>query len=244
MPNPIRFFSAAAVLALVAGTVPAAAQTDTIRAGAPGHDSFELPVGVDSTDAFMVRDGARMKMMTYVETISETPEGYLIVGENVRPDGVRMTLDSVVVARATLAPLQHSDVTPAGRMQVTYADGRMSGASVDTAGRESPLDTAVVPGAFDYSMARLVINRLPLRAGYAGVLLTHDVKRGTVPIGFRVVAEEPVTVGGRTADAWKVEMDYGTHTAERWIDRETGADLRTRVVVGGREIVVEPSGTG
>lgn len=220
--------------------VPLAAQADTLRAGAPGL-ALTLPVGVDSTDTFMRRDTALVKVMTYVETVTETPDGYLIVGENVRPNGARVTLDSVAVARGTLAPLWHSDVTPAGRMRVTYGGGVMTGTSADTAGRETAAEAAVAPGAFDYSMAHLIVNQLPLRPGYAGVLLTHDVKRGSMPVGVRVVGEEPVTVGGRTADAWKVEIDYGSFKAERWIDRKTRRDLRTRVVAGGREMIVEPS---
>jgi hypothetical protein len=37
-------------------------------------------------------------------------------------------------------------------------------------------------------------------------------------------------------------MNYGAFTAERWIDRVTREDLRTLVVVNGREMLVEPSG--
>jgi hypothetical protein len=241
-----RWYSpiALALVGILAVSAQAAGQTDTVRAGGSGYQSLELPLGIDSTHAFMVRDSTRVKVMTYVETISETPEGYLIVGENIRPDGASVTLDSVAVARGTLAPFWHSDVTPTGRMRVTYDGGTMRGTAVDTAGGESAVEAPVAPGAFDYSIGRLIINQLPLAPGYGGVLLTHDVKRGAIPVGFRVVGEESVTVGGRTADAWKVEMDYGTFKAERWIDRETKADLRTRVVAGGREMIVEPAGAG
>ena len=237
-----RFTGFAAAALVLASATTAVAQADTVRAGGPGVHAFELVLGVDSTSVYMLRDTARMKLMTYIETVSETPDGYLIVGENIRPDGARATLDSVAVSRGTLAPRWHSDITPAGSMRVTYDGGRMTGTSVDTAGVETPVDAAVAPGAFDYSMARLVVNRLPLADGYRTVLLTHDVKRGTIPVGIHVVGQETVTVGGRTAEAWKVEMDYGTFTAERWIDRATLVDLRTRVEVGGRTMVVEPAG--
>jgi hypothetical protein len=223
------------------GAVPAMAQADTVRAGAHGSDSLQLVPGVDSTDTFIVRDTARVRIMTYVETVSETPEGYLIVGANVTPGGATVSLDSVLVERGTLAPRWHSDLTPAGRSRVSYVGDRMAGTAVDTAGAESSMEAAVAAGAFDYSMARLVINQLPLTLGYEGVLLTHDIRRGTIPVAFQVVGEETVTVGGRAADAWKVEMNYGAFTAERWIDRVTREDLRTRVVVNGREMLVEPS---
>ena len=231
-----------AALAAGFGAGPAMAQADTVRAGAQGQDSLRLVVGVDSTDTFIVRDTARVRIMTYVESVSETAEGYLIVGENVTPAGATVSLDSVLVARGTLAPRWHSDLTPAGRSRVSYAGTRMLGTAIDTAGVDSPMDAAVAAGAFDYSMARLVINQLPLTVGYEGVLLTHDIRRGTIPVAFRVVGAETVTVAGRAADAWKVEMNYGAFTAERWIDRATREDLRTRVVVNGREMLVEPSG--
>ncbi len=244
--------SLAVVLIVVVPAAPLEAQTaaqppastDTVRAGAPGYDSFVLEPSVDSTDTYMVRDGQHVKLMTYVETITETPNGYLIVGENVRPDGRSFTVDSVLVARGTLAPIRHSDMTPLGRTSVRYEGDDMTGTATDTTGAESPLAMDVAAGAFDYSMARMIINLLPLRTGYAGVLLTHDIKRGGIAVPFRVVAEEQVTVGGKTAAAWKVEMNYGSFMAERWIDRATRKDLRTRVVANGREMLVEPSSAG
>lgn len=242
------------ILAVATSVVPAvavAAQSaapwnlaDTVRAGARGYDGFTLRPGVDSTDTFMIREGQRAKLMTYVETITETPDGYLIVGENVRPDGRSFTVDSVLVARGTLAPIRHSDMTPVGRTSVRYEGDDMTGTATDTTGAESPLAMDVAAGAFDYSMARMIINLLPLRTGYAAVLLTHDIKRGGIAVPFRVVAEEQVTVSGKTAAAWKVEMNYGAFTAERWIDRATRKDLRTRVVANGREMLVEPSSAG
>ena len=53
-----------------------------------------------------------------------------------------LTLDSVVVARGTLAPLSHTDTTPTGRTLVRFAGGRMRG-TADSSGRTTAIDRAV-----------------------------------------------------------------------------------------------------
>lgn len=217
---------------------PAAAPGDTIRVGTLG--SIELHPGADSTMTYAVRDGERRPMMLYVETVSDVPEGHLIVGENIRPDGRSVTLDSVVVARGTLAPLRHSDVTPSGRTEVRLEGGRVIGTAVDTLGQATAIDAPATPGAFDYSMTGMILGHLPLRSGYAAVVLTHDIKRGMIPLTVRVLGEEEITAGGRSAKAWKLEVDYGTFKATRWIGHESRKELRTVVNFNGNEIVVEP----
>ena len=228
----------AAGIALVAVVSAGHAQVDTVRAD--GAVRLQLAVGVDSSHTYAVRGEERRRIMTYVETISEVPEGYLVVGENVRPDGQSFSVDSVIVARGSLAPLWHSDHSPAGHMDVRYDGGRLTGTS-DSAGTAAPVDVAVQPGAFDYSMARMVVNQLPLRAGYAGVIVAHDIRRGAVPLPFQVLGEEAVTVAGRTAQAWKVEVDLGRARAIRWIDQSTREDLRMVVTFPGGQMVAEPN---
>jgi hypothetical protein len=211
---------------------------DTIRAGGPVP--LRLEIGADTSHTYAVRGDDRRKIMTYVETVSEVPQGFLIVGENVRPDGQAFSVDSVIVDGRTLAPLWHADHSPAGHMAVRYAGSRLTGTS-DSAGSTSAIDVEVVPGAFDYSMARLVINQLPLAPGYGGVVMAHDIRRGAVPLPFRVVGEEDVTVGGKSAKAWKVEVDLGRARAIRWIDQATRRDLRTSVTFPGGQMVAEPN---
>jgi hypothetical protein len=229
---------AGAGIALVAVGSAGHAQVDTVRAGSAAR--LQLAVGVDSSQTYAVRGDERRWIMTYVETISEVAEGYLIVGENVRPDGQSFSVDSLIVARGSLAPLWHSDHSPAGHMNVRYAGGRLTGTS-DSAGASTRVDVAVPAGAFDYSMARMVVNLLPLRPGYAGVVVTHDIRRGAVSLPFQVLGEEEVTVGGRTARGWKVEVDLGRAKAVRWIDQTTRTDLRTVVTFPGGQMVAEPN---
>lgn len=217
---------------------PIHAQSDSIRADTAGR--LVLAVGVDSSHTYAVRGDERRKIMIYVETVSEVPEGYLIVGENVRPDGQSFSIDSLIVARGSLAPLWHADHSPAGHMDVRYDGARLHGAS-DSAGTTKSVDTPVPAGAFDYSMARMVVNQLPLAPGYAGVIVTHDIRRGAVPLPFRVLGEEEIVVGGKAAKGWKVEVDLGRAKAVRWIDQATRKDLRTMVTFPGGQMVAEPN---
>lgn len=226
-------------IALLAVTSAAAhAQVDTIRAD--GSAERSLQVGVDSSRTYAVRGEERRLLMTYVETISDVPEGFLIVGENVRPDGQPFSTDSVIVARGTLAPVWHSDHSPAGHMDVRYSGGRLRGTS-DSAGTSKAVDAEAPAGAFDYSMARMIVNQLPLATGYSGVIQTYDIRRGAVPLPFRVLGEEEITVGGKAAKGWKVEVDLGRAKAIRWIDQATRKDLRTSVTFPGGEMVAEPN---
>ena len=229
--------AAGGALALALAALPVHAQADTVRAGAARR--FQLTTGVDSTDTYAIRGEERRKIMTYIETVTEVPEGYLIVGENVRPDGQSFSVDSLLVARGSLAPIWHADHSPAGHMDVRYVGDRLVGSS-DSAGRSKPVDAAAAAEAFDYSMARMVINQLPLEPGYEGFVVTHDIRRGAVSLPFRVLGEEEMTIGGKTAKGWKVEVDLGRATAVRWIDQATRKDLRTVVTFPGGQMVAEP----
>ena len=233
----IRLSIVAALVALAAA--PAHAQRDTVRAGAASLRSLALPAGVDSSDTYAVRDGERRLLVTYVEEVTRTPDGYLIVGRNVRQNGAVLSLDSVAVAAGTLAPLWHADSTRGGRTRVRFAGGRMRGTVVDSAGARAELDSVVPAGVYDYSMASRVVNLLPLRAGYAVVLPSYDIHRGPQFTRVTVLAEEDVEVRGRQVPTWKVEMDYGRFKATRWIHRETRKDVRTAVENGGMRMEVE-----
>jgi hypothetical protein len=213
-----------------------AASRDTVRATSLG--AVVLRVGVDTSLTYAVRNGGRILVATYIESVSTTPEGYLIVGRNVRPNGATLSLDSLVVAPKTLAPVSHADSTPGGRTRVRFAAGRMRG-TVDSGGRSVVIDSAVPAGMYDYSMASRLVNLLPLRVGYSVVVPAYDIHRGPQFNRVTVLAEEALEIRGRREPAWKVEIDYGRFRATRWIHRESRKDLRTVVSNGGMEMVVE-----
>ena len=228
-----------AVLCLTLGPMPGRAQRDTIRAGLAPLANLSLPLGVDSSDTYAVRNGERRLVATYVEEITRTDDGYLVVGRNVRI-GAILSLDSVALASGSLAPLWHSDTTRSGRMRVRFMENRMRGTKTDSAGVETAIDSAVPGRVFDYSVASRIVNLLPLRAGYDVVMPSYDIHRGPQFTRVTVVAEEDLAVGGRAVPAWKVEVDYGRFKATRWIDRATRRDLRTAVSGGGMEMIAEP----
>src|SRR5690606_13340018 len=114
-------------------------QVDTIRADPAA--GLRLTIGSDTSHTYLVQDAGRRKIMTYVEIITEAPEGYLIIGRNVRPDGQTFSVDSLIVAQGSLAPLRHSDRSPASRMDVRYEGGRLRGTN-DSAGTSRQVDDA------------------------------------------------------------------------------------------------------
>lgn len=212
---------------------------DTIRVGEPTLTGILQP-GVDTIDAYVVRDGQRQLVVTYVETIVETASGYLVIQENRSGSGTVMTLDTLAVTRGSLATEWHGDVTPAGRRHVTFAGGRMTGVEVDSAGVETGIDERVPAGCFDYSLLSLITNRLPLAEGYGATLATYDIARGPVDVSFTVVGSETTAVGGASFDTWRIDVDLGPRIVTRWVERGTGRELRWSVRLPGRELIGEP----
>jgi hypothetical protein len=230
---------AALPLSTDAARAQGASPRDTVRAGAASTGGRSLAVGADTSRTYLVRNGERRLIATYIESVSLTPEGTLLVGGNVGPNGALLTIDSVVVATGSLAPVSHSDFTPGGRTRVRFTGGRMRGSAIDGGGRSSGIDSAVPAGVYDYSIASRVVNLLPLRVGYDVVLPTYDIHRGPQFARVTVLAEEELEIGGKREPAWKVEMTFGRIKATRWIHRGTRKDLRTVVDAGGTAMVVE-----
>lgn len=217
------------------------APADTIRVGDPTVHAA-LAGGVDSVDNYIVQDGERRLVVTFVQTITETPEGYLIVQENRGANGTLRSLDSIAVARGTLATTWHGDVTPQGSRHVEFREGRMTGVTVDTLGHETPVDEPVPAGFFDYSIMTLVADRLPLSVGYEATVATYDVTRSAVYTPIEVVGVESIRVNGTEFDTWRMEVHLGEQTVTRWVDRATGKELRWSVTLGSREMIGERRG--
>jgi len=211
---------------------------DTVRA-IPGTWGAAPTVGTDTASVYFLRNGNRQLGITYVETISATSDGFLLVQRNVRPNGALVTLDSISMAKETLAPLWHADVTPRGSMRVSFAGGRMRGSATDTAGVVTVVDTTVPPGALDFSVAGSFVRLLPLRADYAAVLLSYDIHRGVIYTSVRVDGEEDIEIGGTRAQTWKVAITNGGRTTQHWIDQRTRRELRVTVDMGSAQMIME-----
>jgi len=200
----------------------APAPADTLHVG---DRSFSIPVGADTIDNYVVRGGEEQLVVTYVQTITEVPEGYLVVQENISRSGASLSLDSLLLAEGSLATAWHGDVTPNGRRHVAFTDGRVRGISVDSLGTETPVDAAIPPGLFDYSVATLVADHLPLESGYEATLATYDITRGPAHVSLAVVAVDTISVEGGTREAWRMEVAFDGRTVTRWIDRMTRREL-------------------
>lgn len=225
----------AALLAVILLAIPVS--EDTIRVGVPSL--LPLTVGVDTVDNFVVRDGEKQLAVWFAQTITTVDDGILVVQENRDASGALLTLDSVVVATGTLEVLSHADATPEGTRHVEFENGRMTGVAVDTSGTSAVVDEPVPSGHFDYSVMTLVMDHLPLEAGYHGVLATWDITRGAVYVPFRVEGEETIGIGDRLFESWKVEVEVGPVTVTRWIDRSTRKELRWSLDLPGRSMVGE-----
>jgi hypothetical protein len=241
---PSRRFAplALALASLGAGLAPAALQAqlpDTIRTGHPVVATV-LAAGVDTVDTYFVNAaGQRQLGVVYVETVVPVKDGFLVVQRNTRPNGAIVSLDTVEVDGRTLVARWHSDLTPRGSRRVTYANGRLTGTSTDSAGAVTPVEQAVAAGAIDYSLASLVVPHLPLREGYVATLALHDITRGAQSTTVRVLGREDVAVKSGTVSAWKVALDYGGFTATQWIDPAAKHAVRTEVARGPMKIVAE-----
>jgi len=211
---------------------------DTIRVG-EAPMAIPLTAGVDTVDNYVLVDGERRLVAISIQAVTTVEGGYRIVQENLRPSGQVMTLDSIVVTEENLATVWHGDVTPLGRRHLRFSAGRASGIAIDTLGVETPIDERADGDRFDYSIMSIVIDRLPLEAGYEATLQTFDITRGPVDVTFRVVGAESIRLGQTTFDTWKTEVDLGPQTVVRWIERSTGRELRWSLEAGGREMFGE-----
>lgn len=232
---------ASSVLALVlAFPASSRAQADTVGASATTW-AAEPAIGTDTARVFFERNGTRRLGIVYVEAITRTPTGFMIVQQNMRPNGAIVTLDTVTFAAKTFAPLWHSDVTPRGKTRVSYANGRVRGMSTDTAGVSRSVDTTAAPDLIDFSVASTFARLLPLAVGYSAVLKSFDIHRGVIHTPVRVVGEETLTIGEKQVPAWKIETTSNGQTVTHWIDQATRRELRVRLSMGQAEMIMERS---
>jgi len=210
---------------------------DTITVGGPSVLTALTP-GVDTVNNYVMRDGKKTLVVTFVQTITEVPEGYRIVQEN-KGRGRMITLDTIVVAKGTLTTVWHADMTPGGKQHVVFGNGRITGVAEDTSGNQTRIDADIPAGLFDYSIMTLVADHLPLKAGYKAVIATYDITRGPVYVPIEVVGMESLDVDGSTYDTWKMEVDVGRTKVARWVDRVTRKEIKWSVSFNGREMIGE-----
>jgi hypothetical protein len=229
-------FSATA-LALAAG--PLAAQAPA-RSGAhavaapgacvAGHSQLKVgdarlasftPLAADTVDMVMERAGATRNALS-TEHVSRSRQGgrdaWLIVQWSQTPMGA--SLDSVWVDARTWAPLRHFSTFPRGRVDVTYAGGRVTGTLVrgDTA---SAVDQALDAGVFDLSASADALAAVTLCPGSVVHVNSYDPAIGMRNSEYHLVGSESVEIGGRQYAAFAVETTMGPRTVRLYIDPAT-----------------------
>lgn len=204
------------------------ASQDTIVVGHHALRAREPHVGVDTTDVFVERDGKRQLINSGIEKVSRTKDGYLVVYESRTPRGPM--LDSITIAASTLAPIRHVEAFGNAGAVLSYGSGRLTGTQVDTTGAKKPVDVAVDPKRFDFSILTQITRMLPAEVGYNAVILTYDVSpMKEKAINYRVVGQEKVTWKGAEVNAMKTVTDFGTHQVSRWMDPKTRRDLKWEI---------------
>lgn len=220
---------------LISFAVLTSAPTDTIRVGEPSLLTTLTP-GVVTMDNYVIRNGKRMPIVTFVQTITEVPEGYQIVQENMG-HGKLMSLDTIVVAKGTLTTVWHADKTPGGKQHIVFGKGHIMGVAEDTAGNQTRINVDIPTGLFDYSIMTLVADHLPLKAGYKAVIATYDITQGPVYVPIRVTGMETLDLDGSTYDTWKMEVNLGRVKVARWVERNTRTEVKWSVTFNGRQMI-------
>ena len=202
-----------------------------------GHSKLNvaLHVGSDTTEVFVERDGKRQLVNTGVEKILKTSDGYVVVFEGQSRRGV--SIDSVTVSAATLAPVRHVEVFGKDGATLAYRAGRLTGTKTDSNGTR-PVDVAVPTNRFDFSVLTYITGGLPATAGYEAVILTYDVApMKEKAVTYRVVAQERISWKGADVNAWKTLTDFGTHQVTRWMDPKTHRDLQWEIVAPNMHMI-------
>lgn len=213
---------------------------DTLRVSDPSSRPLVLTTGTETVDTYLNDGGDRRLIGVFVQTVSETSTGYLVIQRNDLPSGESLSLDTIALARGSLATLWHGDVTRAGRRHVAFEDGRMRGVTVDSAGESHMVDEPVPPNHFDYSVFGLIANQLPLAEGYQVVVATYDIVRGPQYLPMSVAGTETLDWAGGRVGAWRLDTELAPGwTVSRWVEPTSRRELRWVVKAGSREMVGE-----
>lgn len=221
--------SLAAALAFVAG--PLAAQAahavgctageSTLKVGDPRLASF-TPFPVDTVDMVMERGGQVRNGLFTQQTVRGRRDGHdawLTVQASQTPMGA--SLDSVWVDARTWAPIRHVSTFPHGRVDATYAGGRVTGTLVrnDTT---TAVDQALDPGIFEMTVGSDVLGAVPLCPGAVVHVSSYDPAVGMRESEFRMLGPESVEIGGRQYTGFAVTTTVNQRNVKLYIDPANG----------------------
>ncbi|MFL5385897.1 MAG: hypothetical protein ACJ8GN_25555 [Longimicrobiaceae bacterium] len=226
MPFTRRALAAASLaLAVAAGSLTAQAASpvgctageSTLRVGDPRLASF-TPFPADTVDMVMERGGTVRNGLFTQQTVRSRREGrdaWLTVQSSQTPIGP--SLDSVWVDARTWAPIRHFSTFPGGRVDVTYAGGRVTGTLVrgDTT---TAVDQAVDPGIFEMTVSGDVVGSVPLCPGAVVHVTSFDPAVGMRESEYRMLGTESVEIGGRQYTGFAVATTVNERTVKLYLD--------------------------
>ena len=223
----------------------------------------QAPVMVDSVPAFERPNGTLMRAgsLTYQLSLT-TPQGqrvalgtrtvvvseatlggnrgWLIVDE--RTGTAVPTSDSVVVTRADLMPERWSATIARSQLGASFTRDSVFGAVQTYQGRASFSLAIPANVLLSAGMLERVLELLPLRDGYragASLLVVDGLEPRVVPAEIVVERAEPVTVGNREVDAWRVALRWGAREQRLWISRDGTRVVRTEQALPGGVLTAE-----
>jgi hypothetical protein len=128
-------------------------------------------------------------------------------------------VDTVVVDRATLAPIRHRSANARRTMSLDYRGDSIVGSVTPTGGGAQAVTVRADTALFDANALDLILRSLPLTEGYAvrQPVFLHEAG-GKVWVTTRVTGSEQIAgEGGAMVDAWVVESKMGPQTFRHWV---------------------------
>jgi hypothetical protein len=140
---------------------------------------------------------------------------------------------SAVVLRSTFGPLSHHDQHGEGSTSLHYSGLAISGRRTGTDGKVEPIHVTLDSPVFDAHSVEMILRVLPLRQSYVAELPVYHAHFGQVlKVALRVQGKEAVDAGGgRMADAWVVETDWGQARVTYWIGQKSPELLKQSLVL-------------
>jgi dipeptidyl aminopeptidase/acylaminoacyl peptidase len=144
------------------------------------------------------------------------------------------SVDTVIVERATLAPIRQRSVNMRRTMSLDFRGDSVVGSVTPAGGTAQAIALRADTALFDSNTIDLVLRTLPLAEGYA---VRHPVYLheggGKVWVTSRVTGSEKVPDdAGALADAWVVESKIGPQTFRIWIAKDSREVLQSVLDAG------------
>jgi dipeptidyl aminopeptidase/acylaminoacyl peptidase len=142
--------------------------------------------------------------------------------------------DTVVVERATLAPIRHRSVNMRRTMSLDFRADSILGSVTPAGGTAQTVAVRADTALFDSNAIDLILRALPLAEGYAVryPVYLHE-SGGKVWVTSRVMGSERIAgEGGGMVDAWIVESKIGPQTVRVWVAKDSREVLQSVLDAG------------